>query len=681
MKAALVALVASGLLSTAHAGRGTSPVSKVVDLLSDLQAKIIREGKDAQTVYEEFAEWCEDRSKNVGFEIHTSKSQAADLHAQVQKEDANIEVLEGKIEDISGEISKRDRQLKDATDVRKQANDDFKAEEKQLMDAISVLERSVTILERDGSRPSLLQAEAKTASGLAEALNVIVGASALNAADSQVLTALAQSNTMDEYLGAPAANVYENHSDDIISTLEGLREKAESQLAEARKAEANDLNNFRVMAQHTEDMIKFSTKELGEAKAQRGSASERRSGAMGDLTFTRKTLAASVNALEDLHRTCMDHAIDFEDETKSRGNELKALAEAKKAITDMTGGAADLSYGLNQEGGASLMQVASGSFSPSRPLRALHLVRQLAERQRSPALAQLQDRLSAILNDDTSGDKFTKVIQLISQLIERLEKEGAAGASHKAYCDKEMAFTKYKKEDQTDEAAKLQTKIESMSSRSDQLKDEVAALQKQLSQLFAANAEMITIRQREAASYQENMDDVKQGLVGVRLALKILRGYYGSDGTAHAAADGTASGIVGLLEVVESDFTKSSTSLQTSESAAISEFKQQSKENEVLKAGMEQDVRYKKKETMELDRSVAEATSDRGTARSELDAINEYFEKLKDQCIAQAEPYTERKQRREREIAGLREALEIMSGESVFLQTGSARRLRRRQSS
>ena len=37
-----------------------SPIGKIVQMIGDLQAKVIKEGEEAQKVYSEFAEWCED---------------------------------------------------------------------------------------------------------------------------------------------------------------------------------------------------------------------------------------------------------------------------------------------------------------------------------------------------------------------------------------------------------------------------------------------------------------------------------------------------------------------------------------------------------------------------------------------------------------------------------------------
>merc|ERR1719199_365430 len=158
---------------------------------------------------------------------------------------------------------------------------------------------------------------------------------------------------------------------------------------------------------------------------------------------------------------------------------------------------------------------------------------------------------------DDSADIFGKIKGLIRDMIDKLLNEGAADATHKAYCDKELAETHEKKDDKTDEIAKLTAEIDQKSARSAQLKDEVAELQKQLAELAAHQAEMDKIRQEEHEAYTTNRAEMEEGLQGVKLALKVLREYYAKEDKAHGAAEGAATGIIGLLEVVESDFTKS----------------------------------------------------------------------------------------------------------------------------
>merc|ERR1719313_193250 len=106
----------------------------------------------------------------------------------------------------------------------------------------------------------------------------------------------------------------------------------------------------------------------------------------------------------------------------------------------------------------------------------------------------------------------------------------------------------------------------------------------------------------------------------------------------------------------------------SAEETAAAEYTQMTKENEITKATKDQDVKYKTQEYKGLDKSIAEATSDRATVQEELDAVMEYYKGLKERCIAKAEPYAERVKRRNAEIAGLKEALSILSGEAVLLQ-------------
>merc|ERR1719214_292128 len=93
---------------------------------------------------------------------------------------------------------------------------------------------------------------------------------------------------------------------------------------------------------------------------------------------------------------------------------------------------------------------------------------------------------------------------------------------------------------------------------------------------------------------------------------------------------------------------------------------------------MEQDVKYKTKEAASLDKQVAELTADREGLNTELDAVLDYWEKIKEQCIAKAEPYEERKKRREAEIAGLKEGLAILEGVALLERDTTHRRMKLR---
>merc|ERR1719163_2340798 len=160
-----------------------------------------------------------------------------------------------------------------------------------------------------------------------------------------------------------------------------------------------------------------------------------------------------------------------------------------------------------------------------------------------------------------------------------------------------------------------------------------------------------------------------QGVEGIKLALKIIREYY-------AQGSGTGNSIVGLLEVVESDFTALLSEMNQAESDAVSAYEKQTKENEVTKATKEQDVKYKTKEAARQDKAAGEGSADADAVQSELAALYDYTDKLHAMCDEKVEPYEERKARREAEVAGLKEALEILEGASLLQRASATRTLR-----
>jgi len=139
---------------------------------------------------------------------------------------------------------------------------------------------------------------------------------------------------------------------------------------------------------------------------------------------------------------------------------------------------------------------------------------------------------------------------------------------------------------------------------------------------------------------------------------------------AHSAAAGAGGSIIGMLEVVESDFAKDLATEETEEADYEAEYQKTSQMNKVTNTIKQQDVKYKTKEFKGLDKTLGELSGDRETAGTELSAVMEYDTKIKERCIAKPETYETRKGRREAEINGLKEALSILDNEAAFLQHG-----------
>merc|ERR1719235_1613603 len=154
------------------------------------------------------------------------------------------------------------------------------------------------------------------------------------------------------------------------------------------------------------------------------------------------------------------------------------------------------------------------------------------------------------------------------------------------------------------------------------------------------------------------------------MALKVLNDYYSGKGK------GSSASILALLEVAESDMSKDLSELTAIEKTSASDYDAQTKENELTKTTKMQDEKYKTKEYTGLDKAVTELSSDLEGVQTEQDAVLEYLAKINERCIAKPEPYAERKARREAEIAGLKDALEVLEDETALIQKASKRSLR-----
>merc|ERR1719261_1115017 len=120
MKCMLLTVLLLATASAAQIRDRTNPVSKVLQLLGSLEAKITKDGEAEQKAYEEYAAWCKDGAKDLNYEIKTAKSDIEDLTATIGKADSDAAAASSKIEELSGDTTQNSADLKAATAVRAQ---------------------------------------------------------------------------------------------------------------------------------------------------------------------------------------------------------------------------------------------------------------------------------------------------------------------------------------------------------------------------------------------------------------------------------------------------------------------------------------------------------------------------------------------------------------------------------
>merc|ERR1719171_3361504 len=513
-----------------------------------------------------------------------------------------------------------------------------------------MIERAIGILERELAKTGFMQMDKTVFNKVMTAVT--------NAADAVKLQALIQASTNEDdelsLSGAPDPAAYKSSSGGIISALEDMLEKAKAQQSEAQKAEMNAKFDFDMLKQKLEDQIKFANKELDDTKKSKAESEEGKAEAEGNLEKSNKGVTEDSKKLKELQTECMTKAEEYEVEMHDREGELEALALAKKILVEKTGGAADRAYSFLQVSSKAGMHAKTGTRAMARLLE-----------QRDAVIAQVQR-----IAKDGSYEMV--------QLAQRLRMASLMSAD---------PFAKIK--------GMIQEMIDKATSKIAKLKQDINTLSQELAKIAEEQQTADKIRAEEKAAWEAAEADFSSGLEGVGMALQVLRDYYAEKEESllqtgaqthtrvHAKAkakdtkeSGAASGIIGMLEVVESDFSKLLAEGKAAEDQAIKIYEEQTTENKIATKTKETEIKYKTKDQKETEALLESLKEDIGGSQKELDAINQYWEKLQPVCVAKPEPYEERKKRREAEIAGLKEALKILEEESApeaFLQIRSRR--------
>merc|ERR1719191_2067710 len=128
---------------------------------------------------------------------------------------------------------------------------------------------------------------------------------------------------------------------------------------------------------------------------------------------------------------------------------------------------------------------------------------------------------------------------------------------------------------------------------------------------------------------------------------------------------GESGGVVGMLEVIESDFARLESETKAAEAAAQAEYDEFMHDSELDKTAKEKDVEHRTVKKQDDQEALVTKKDDLESAKKELTAAMAYYDKLKPSCVDSGVSYEERVAQRKAEIESLQEALKILSGDTI----------------
>merc|ERR1719335_1508187 len=245
----------------------------------------------------------------------------------------------------------------------------------------------------------------------------------------------------------------------------------------------------------------------------------------------------------------------------------------------------------------------------------------------------------------------------------------------------------------TSRSAKKKTAaVETLHAEVDELKaviallaEQIAELNKAVAELDAAMAKATDIRQAEKAKNAETIQDAQDAQAAVAKALVVLREFYAKAGEATAflqkqepraqppeifdspykGMQAENGGVVGMLEVIQSDFARLEAETKAAEETSQKEYDAFMTDSKVDKEAKTTDIEHKTTKKQDESQALVTKKEDLEGTQKELDAALAYFDKLKPSCVDAGVSYEDRVARREDEIQSLKEALKILNGEDL----------------
>jgi predicted nucleic acid-binding Zn-ribbon protein len=663
------------LLATVQAAQTEiTPINKVIQMMQEMVAKGKQEKHDEQVAFSTFAQFCKDTMDQKQDAIKKETAAIEQLNADILKAQADQTQLADEIAVLEENIGSWETDKAKLTAERKEEKADYDALHADYTESIDALGRAIAELKKQsGSTPQgflFLQKVSKLARIPASAKRTIMAF--LSTKETTKQDPLAVS--------APEASAYEFQSGGIVEMIEKLETKFKLELDGFEKEEMNAKHNFEMQIQELVNQIQQATDESALKTKVKSERAEDEATAKGDLATETSAKAADEKYLADLVTECDQKAKDYENRQMLRKDEIEAI---NKAIEIMS---SDEVSGSGEKHLPQLIQLKSSTKTSmallrsdaDAPLRAklVSFLSQRAQKFNSKLLLALATKAKA-------GGPFDKVKKMIKDLIVKLMEEATEESEHKGWCDTEMTTNKQTREDKADQVSTLSAQADELSAKISKLGSDMADLSDAIAEIDAAVAESTQIRTDEKAKNEVTIEEAKVAQVAVAKALTVLQEFYAkaADATSFAqgAADdapatfdkpytgmgGASGGIIGMLEVIESDFARLETETSTSESQAEEEYTKFMDDSSQDKAVKNMDLENKGKDKTTAEGDLLTTKNDLAATQTELDAALAYYDKLKPSCVDSGLSYEDRVRMREEEIQSLQEALRVLSGEDI----------------
>jgi len=693
--AALAASAASAAVASASAvsASAVTPLGKVLQLMKEMKAKGIAEMEAEETRFSAFRQFCAGTSAEKTSAVERAGRRIEKLSADASKAQADVQEAERAVAELEEDLARwrRDETAVDA--VRAQEHTDYRATHQDYADTIDACDRAISaIRERPGKiAQELLQARVRHLAGAPPGQRRAFASALLQG--TMVDKAIAV-RAVPDLPAPPEAYAYEAQSGSVLELLGQLRQRFRNELTDLEREEMASQHSYEAVVQRLKEQSTLAEKARGHKEGFRTERAGDLARAQGDLTETTAVKSQDEAYLGDLKSLCSQKESDFEARKALRGEEIKALGKAidimsseSVAASRLPGGKPSSSFLQERVSRISFLQMLRKAPYHGSSGKWGHLLSHVASLLDAGAKATGSQALARVAKG-VREEPFAKVKSMIRDLLVRLMEEANTEANHKAWCDTELATNGEVRNNKMEAVEELASEADGLAATHARLAQEIADLQAEVAELDAAVAAARKDRQEEEAENAKTVREAKSSQAALAEAMAVLRDFYAQareaialvqQAQAQTPADdapetfdvayqgmqGESKGVIGLLEVIASDFARLEVTTENSEREAVAAFERFVAKSGEDKAVKQTEAEHKTAKLETTDQLLASTKRSLARTQAELEAAQSYYEKLRPSCVDSGVTFEERVKQREAEIVTLRDAYKILSGEDV----------------
>jgi len=675
------------------------PIQKVLDLLDDLMTKAEEEGKAEALQFQKMEYWCKNSDKTLKKTIKKEKSDIESLEAKIDAKEKEKETLEEQIADLESQISDLETKGQEAKDARKAANDLWKEEDADFDLTVEGIDEAITEIE--GAK-SLAQIQAKV-KGLIALVEVRASQQQREKLESLALVATDPKDVKAKGDMESHVKKYNFKSDNVVELLKEMKLMFEDEKTVALKEETNSANSYNLEKKARDNAIEAADKSKTEKIAELNDVESALEEAKADLEDVEGELEADSATLDTMEETCSTRDEEWAERSKTREDEIKAMEMAKKILAKVGNVRHEqpdnpvpppspvefLGLHSGDLRGLSLLQIETDP-----KMKALNFLRQRAQVLKSKEMDRLAQQVKAHL-----GGPFTEVNDMIMKMIFRLEAEQKDEDIHKNWCDDEIDKTEDAIEAKGDKIENLETTIEEDEARVQELTNELKGAQEMVAEIVKFMKEATEVREIGKSENEKAIKDSQAAQKAISSAIQVLEDFYKESGevpkepyefvqkgtgvdlpdkpemwdasyTGVSDPKSQPGGIVTVLEESSADFAKMEAETKAEEAEDQKVYQEDMSTHRIEKSKRDKEIEAKTEEKKATVDNVATMKKMLKTTKAEKGAAEKYEKELQPACVDGDSTYEERKEAREKEIEGLREAADKLK--NAFKEDGAA---------